>query len=121
MELSTLEVKRQPHELIDCAAGNRLIQTSLVVVGSDLDVARVSGVLDATVSVPAAKPLLERPAVEGIAPFPRYNRSQNDLHGVPFVSIRTAIGLSTIRPNWHDAVLGLGHANNHPPDRRTST
>jgi hypothetical protein len=90
-----LEVKRQPHELIDCAAGERLIQTSLVVVGSDLDVARVTGVLDATVSVPAAKPLLERPAVEGIAPFPRYNRSQNDLHGVPFVSVRTAIGLST--------------------------
>jgi hypothetical protein len=118
--LSTLEVKRQPHELIDCAAADRLIRTS-VVAGSDLDVARVMGVLDTIVSVPAAKPLLERPAVEGIAPFPRYNRSQNDLHGVPFVSIRTAIGLSTIRPNWHDAVLGLGHANNHPPDRRTST
>src|SRR5271167_5086366 len=90
---STSEDKRQPHELIDCAAADRLIRTS-VVAGSDLDVARVMGVLDATVSVPAAEPLLGRPAVEGIAPFPRYNRSQNDLHGeVPFVSIRTAIGL----------------------------
>jgi hypothetical protein len=38
---------------------------------SDLDVARVMGVLDATVSVPAAEPLLVRPAVEGIAPLPR--------------------------------------------------
>ena len=69
--LSTSEVKRQPHELIDCAAGDRLIQTSLVVAGSDLDVARVMGVLDATVSVPAAEPLLGRPAVEGITPLPR--------------------------------------------------
>ena len=57
--LSTSEVKRQPHELIDCAAADRLIRTS-VVVGSDLDVARVMGVLDATVSVPAAEPLLGR-------------------------------------------------------------
>jgi hypothetical protein len=46
--LSTSEVKRQPHELIDCAAADRLIRTS-VVAGSDLDVARVVGVLDATV------------------------------------------------------------------------
>src|SRR5271169_5363198 len=91
---------------------HKALLLELVVVGSDLDVACVTGVLDAIVSVPAAKPLLERPAVEGIAPFPRYNRSQNDLHGVPLATIRTAIGLSTIRPNWHDAVLGLGHANN---------
>ena len=32
------------------------------VAGSDLDFARVMGVLDATVSVPAAEPLLARPA-----------------------------------------------------------
>src|SRR5712671_1695840 len=65
--LSTSEVKRQPHKLIDCAAADRLIRTS-VVAGSDLDVARVMGVLDATVSVPAAEPLLGRPAVEGHSP-----------------------------------------------------
>src|SRR6266404_9639137 len=81
--LSTSEVKRQPHELIDYAAGDRLIRTS-VAAGSDLDIARVMGVLDATVSVPAAEPLLGRPAVEGIAPVPRYNRSKNDLHGGSF-------------------------------------
>ena len=34
------------------------------VAGSDLDVARVMGVLDAIVSVPVAEPLLGRPAVE---------------------------------------------------------
>src|ERR1700747_294140 len=68
--LSTSEVKRQPHELIDCAAADRLIRTS-VVAGSDLGLARVTGVFDATVSVPAAEPSLRRPAVEGIAPVPR--------------------------------------------------
>jgi hypothetical protein len=67
------------------------------------------GVLDATVSVPAAESLLGRPAVEGIAPFPRYNRSQNDLHGGFFSSVleKPPSGLSNTRPNWHDAVPGL--------------
>jgi len=60
---------RQPHELINCATGDRLIRT-YVVAGPDLNFARVMSVLDAAVSVAAAEPFLRRPAVERIAPFP---------------------------------------------------
>src|SRR5260370_17646426 len=68
--LSTSEVKRQPHELIDCTAADRLIRTS-VVAGSDLDLARVMGVLDAPVSVPAAQPLVPLPPAQALPPLLR--------------------------------------------------
>src|SRR5438128_2065750 len=48
---------------------------------SDFDVARVIGIVDATVDVPAAQPVLGRPGVEGIASLPRQNGSNDDLHG----------------------------------------
>ena len=37
---------------------------------------------------------------------------------VPFDSIGTAIGPSITRPDWDDAVPGLGYSSNHPPDRQ---
>jgi hypothetical protein len=47
----------KPHELINCATGDRLIRT-FVVAGPDLNVARVMSVFDAAVSVAAAEPFL---------------------------------------------------------------
>ena len=78
------------------------------------------GVLYATVSVPAAEPLLGRPAIEGIAPFLVRTGPRTICMEVPFDSIRTAIGPSITRPDWDDGVSGLGYSSNHPPDRPTS-
>src|SRR5882757_2042554 len=76
----------QPRELIDCAAGDYLMRAALFR-GSNLDLARVIGVFDSAVRIPRAKPLLGRPAVEGIATLPRQNRSNNDLHGGSFQQV----------------------------------
>src|ERR1700751_4802162 len=73
----------QPRELIDCAAGDYLMRAALFR-GSNLDLARVIGLFDSAVRISRAKPLLGRPAVEGIATLPRQNRSNNDLHGGSF-------------------------------------
>ena len=59
--------------------------------GSNLDLARVIGVFDSAVRIPRAKPLLGRPAVEGIATLPRQNRSNNDLHGGSFQQYPIAV------------------------------
>ena len=59
--------------------------------GSNLDLARVVGVFDSAVRIPRAKPLLGRPAVEGIATLPRQNRSNNDLHGGSFQQYPIAV------------------------------
>jgi hypothetical protein len=80
----------QPHELIDCAAGNCLIQAALFK-GSNLNVARVMGVFGSAVRVPRAKPLLGHPAIERIATLPRPNRSNNDLHGGSFQQYPNAV------------------------------
>src|ERR1700751_3361637 len=80
----------QPRELIDCAAGDYLMRAALFR-GSNLDLARVIGVFDSAVSIPRAKPLLGRPAVEGIATLPRQNRSNNDLHGGSFQQYPIAV------------------------------
>ena len=37
---------------------------------------------------------------------------------VSFDSIRTAIDPRITRPNWLDAVRGLGRSRDHPPDQR---
>src|SRR4051794_22188981 len=70
----------QAHELINCAASNCLMRAALFG-RSNLGVARVMGVFDPAVRVPRAKPLLGRPAVEGIATLPRQDRSDKDFHG----------------------------------------
>src|SRR5690242_10816013 len=80
----------QPRELIDCAAGDYLMRAALFR-GSNLDLARVISVFDSAVSIPRAKPLLGRPAVEGIATLPRQNRSNNDLHGGSFQQYPIAV------------------------------
>src|SRR3954452_1488559 len=80
----------QPRELIDCAAGDYLMRAALFR-GSNLDLASVVGVFDAAVRIPRAKPLLGRPAVEGIATLPRQNRSNNDLHGGSFQQYPIAV------------------------------
>ena len=59
--------------------------------GSNLDLARVIGIFDSAVRIPRAKPLLGRPAVEGIATLPRQNRSNNDLHGGSFQQYPIAV------------------------------
>src|SRR5438270_8148364 len=89
----------QPRELIDCAAGDYLMRAALFR-GSHLDLARVIGVFDSAVRIPQAKPLLGRPAVEGIATLPRQNRSNNDLHGGSFHSIPLAV-----RPIHHALLI----------------
>ena len=61
--------------------------------GSNLDVARVMGVFDSAVGVPRAKPLLGRPAVEGISTLLRQNRSNNDLHCGSFQQYPNAVQL----------------------------
>ena len=62
------------------SAGHDVTGMSLMGA-SDFDVARVIGIVDATVDVPAAQPTLGRPRVEGVASLPRQNGSNNDLHG----------------------------------------
>ena len=61
--------------------------------GSNLGLARVMGVFDSAVRIPRAKPLLGRPAVEGITTLPRQNRSNNDLHGGSFQQYPNAVRL----------------------------
>src|SRR6516225_435744 len=95
----------QLHELIDCAAGNCLMR-AVLFRGSNLDVARVMGVLDSAVRVTRAKPLLGRPAIEGIATLSRQNRSNNDLHGGSFQQY-----LNAVRPIHHALLIILP---NHP-------
>src|SRR5437764_3021581 len=80
----------QPRELINCAAGDYLMRVALFR-GSNLDLARVIGVFDSAVRIPWAKPLLGRPAVEGIATLPRQDRSNNDLHGGSFQQCPIAV------------------------------
>src|SRR5438045_7835681 len=74
--------------------------------GSNLDLARVVGVFDSAVRISRAKPLLRRPAVEGIATRPRQNRSNNDLHGGSFQQYP-----NVVRPP-HDALLIISRSTN---------
>jgi hypothetical protein len=68
--------------------------------GSNLDLARVMGVFDSAVRIPRAKPLLGRPAVEGITTLPSQNRSNNDLHGGSFQQYPNAV-----RPSHHALLI----------------
>jgi hypothetical protein len=79
---SSMTSDHQPRELIDCAAGDYLMQAALFR-GLNLDLARVIGVFDSAVRIPRAKPLLRRPAVEGIATLPGQNRSNNPFSSIP--------------------------------------
>ena len=68
--------------------------------GSNLDVACVMGVLDSAVRVARAKPLLGRPAIEGIAALFRQNRTNNDLPGGSFQQYPNAV-----RPIHHALLI----------------
>ena len=87
---SSMTSDHQPRELIDCAAGDYLMRAALFR-GSNLDLARVVGVFDSALRISRAKPLLGRPAVEGIATLPRQDRSNNDLHGGSFQQYPIAV------------------------------
>src|SRR5438270_8800772 len=97
----------QRRELIDCAAGDYLMRAALFR-GSNLELARVIGVFDSAVRIPRAKPLLGRPAVEGIATLPRQNRSNNDLHGGSFSAFS------------HSRSADPSRSTHNLPDRPTS-
>ena len=62
--------------------------------GSNLDVARVMGVFNSAVRVPRAKPLLGRPAVEGIATLSRRIGPTTICMAVPFSKIPMPFGRS---------------------------
>src|SRR6516225_12489096 len=68
------------------------VRSELPLLRDLISTLRVMGVLDATVSVPAAEPLLGRPAIEGIAPRLVRIGPRTICMEVPFDTIGTVIG-----------------------------
>src|ERR1700720_3751856 len=60
---------------------HRAASYHMVAVPSRAGPARVMSVFNSTVAVAAAQPLFRRPGVEGIAPVPRQNWSNDGMHG----------------------------------------
>jgi len=79
--------------------------------GPNLDVARVMGVLDSAVRVARAKPLLGRPAIEGVATLSRQNRSNNDLHGGSLSAVFQCRSADPSRSTDHSAKSPNKHVN----------